>query len=57
MRPYIICHMVMPIDGKVTGDFLYTEECEAATEEYYHINRDYQADAFACGSALRNSVR
>lgn len=50
MKPYIICHMLMSIDGKVTGDFLYTEECEAATEEYYRINRDYQADAFACGS-------
>ena len=21
-RPYIICHMVTSIDGKVTGDFL-----------------------------------
>lgn len=50
MRPYIICHMVMSIDGKVTGDFLYTKECEIATEEYYRINREYRADAFACGS-------
>ena len=49
-RPYIICHMVMSIDGKVTGDFLYQPECEASTEEYYRINREYQADAFACGS-------
>ena len=49
-RPYIICHMVMSIDGKVTGDFLYTPECATATEEYYRINREYQADAFACGS-------
>lgn len=50
MRPYIICHMLMSIDGKVTGDFLFTEECTVATEEYYRINREYQADAFACGS-------
>ncbi|MBO5166608.1 MAG: hypothetical protein J6B90_08420 [Lachnospiraceae bacterium] len=49
-RPYIICHMVMSIDGKVTGDFLYTPECATATEEYYRINREYRADAFACGS-------
>ena len=35
MRPYIICHMAISIDGKVTGDFLSTKEC---------------ADAFACGS-------
>lgn len=49
-NPNIICHMLMSIDGKVTGDFLYTEECGGATEEYYRINREYQADAFACGS-------
>jgi len=49
-RPYIICHMVASIDGKVTGDFLYKPECLPATEEYYRINREYSADAFACGS-------
>lgn len=49
-RPYIICHMVMSIDGKVAGDFLYTPERATATEEYYRINREYRADAFACGS-------
>lgn len=48
-RPYIICHMVTSIDGKVTGDFLYDKQCEAATELYYQINRDFKADAFACG--------
>lgn len=50
MRPYIVCHMLMSIDGKVTGDFLCTEECVAANEEYYRINREAHADAFACGS-------
>lgn len=48
-KPYIICHMVMSIDGKVTGGFLSRSECELATESYYQINRDYHADAFACG--------
>jgi len=48
-RPYIICHMTMSLDGKVTGDFLTTPEAAAATEVYYQLNRDYQADAFACG--------
>lgn len=50
MRPYIVCHMAMSIDGKVTGKFLFTEECATANEEYYRINREFQADAFACGS-------
>ena len=48
-RPYIICHMTMSLDGKVTGDFLTTPEAAAAAEVYYQLNRDYQADAFACG--------
>lgn len=46
-RPYIICHMLQSIDGKVTGDFL--GGCPEATERYYEINRRYAADAFACG--------
>ena len=48
-RPYVICHMVTSLDGKVTGKFLYTPQCESATELYYQINRDYQADGYACG--------
>ena len=48
-RPYIICHMVTSIDGKVTGDFLSRPECEKATEIYYEINRNYKADGFICG--------
>lgn len=48
-RPYIICHMVTSIDGKVTGKFLYDPECENATNYYYQLNREYKADAFACG--------
>lgn len=48
-RPHIICHMVISIDGKVTGDFLSRPECEKATEIYYEINRNYKADGFICG--------
>lgn len=48
-RPYIICHMVTSIDGKVTGDFLYGEKCRSATEIYYRINREIKTDGFICG--------
>jgi len=47
--PYVICHMLSSIDGKVTGDFLYSAQCAPATDVYYEINRGYRADAFACG--------
>ena len=49
VRPYIVCHMVTSIDGKVTGDFLYKKECEEATKIYYEINRSYKPDGFICG--------
>ena len=48
-RPYIICHMVTSIDGKVTGDFLFKPECGKATEIYYDINRKMKTNGFICG--------
>ncbi|MBR6594067.1 MAG: dihydrofolate reductase family protein [Clostridia bacterium] len=48
-RPYIICHMVTSIDGKVTGDFLFGKGCALATDVYYRINRRLKADGFICG--------
>lgn len=48
-RPYIICHMTVSLDGKVTGKFLSTPIGQRAAETYYQIHRDYQADGFACG--------
>ena len=48
-RPYVICHMTTSLDGKVTGKFLEMSEAVPATEVYYELNRNYHADAFACG--------
>ncbi len=48
-RPYIICHMTTSLDGKVTGKFLHTPECNHAINYYYQIHRGYKADGFACG--------
>ena len=41
--------MVTSIDGKVTGDFLFQNECAEATDIYYRINRERKADGFICG--------
>ena len=54
-RPHIICHMVMSIDGKVTGDFLFQPECVGATEIYYRLNRELNADGFICGRVTMES--
>ena len=48
-RPYIVCHMVTSLDGKVTGAFLSEPACEAAVETYYEINRQLKCGGFICG--------
>lgn len=63
MRPYVICHMLASIDGKVTGDFLFREGAECGTEVYYEINRALGEGAraagkrygFACGRVTMES--
>ena len=54
-RPYIICHMVTSIDGKVTGDFLGSPSCEKACEIYYEINRNINVNGFICGRVTMES--
>jgi len=57
-KPYIICHMVTSIDGKVTGEFLSRAECEAATDVYYELNSEYNrngANGFICGRVTMES--
>ena len=48
-RPYVICHMTVSLDGKVTGNFLADPACAPATALYYQIHRERKADGFACG--------
>ena len=52
-RPYIICHMVTSIDGKVTGKFLESEAGLKAAEQYYKIHREFGADGFICGKIIK----
>ena len=54
-RPYIICHMVTSIDGKVTGEFLSSPECEKATEIYYQSYRVNKYFGFICGRVTMES--
>ena len=52
MRPYITCHMVMSMNGLVTGDFLWTKESEIASSIYFSLHREYRKngfDGFVCG--------
>ena len=48
-RPYVICHMTVSLDGKVTGEHLVRSNHSPVSEVYSEINRNYKADAYACG--------
>lgn len=48
-RPYMICHMTISLDGKVTGDHLHRENHGPASQIYREYHRHYRADGFACG--------
>ncbi len=55
LRPVVICHMMTSIDGKVTGDFLYSRKGLEVSETYYEINRRLKGEAFACGRVTMES--
>jgi hypothetical protein len=55
LRPFVICHMVTSIDGKVTGDFLYSKKGTEVSATYYEINRRLKGDAFTCGRVTMES--
>lgn len=49
-RPYIICHILSALDGKITGAFMGTKTAQTVSEEYARIRSEYQADAWLYGT-------
>ena len=45
----VICHMLISIDGKVTGSYLENKHISECLDHYYRIHRELNGDAFACG--------
>lgn len=48
-RPYIICHMMTALDGKITGPFLYEDDTKFMIDEYDRIHEAFHAKAWMCG--------
>ena len=44
-RPYIICHMLTTLDGKISGAALGTPEAAALAGHYQKLHRLFHADA------------
>lgn len=47
-RPYIICHMLTSLDGKIIGDYLKEERTAYFIDEYEKIHNSYECKAWMC---------
>ena len=45
-RPYIICHILRALDGKIAGEFMSTAANRKASEEYSRTSRPLRARPF-----------
>lgn len=48
-RPYIICHMLTSLDGKIIGDYLKMDRVADFTDLYEKIHDRYECIAWMCG--------
>lgn len=48
-RPYIICHMLVSYNNKISGGFMFTPEAAGLIAEYGRIDREFNAQAWLCG--------
>lgn len=49
-RPYVVCHMLSTIDGKIDGDFFRMPELIPVRDELSKIRREYCCDAVLNGA-------
>lgn len=48
-RPYIVCHMIMSIDGKTTGEFMWWEDKYPISAAYAAKIEEYAPKAYIGG--------
>ena len=49
-RPYVICHILSSLDGKINGPFMGTETVAGLSREYGAIRSQMQGDAWMYGT-------
>lgn len=49
-KPYVICHMLTSLDGKIDGDFFSAPECIPAIQQFAHVRTVYDCDATLYGT-------
>ena len=50
-RPYVICHILSSLDGKITGSFMGTTAAGSLGAEYGKYRTEMNADAWLYGTA------
>lgn len=55
-RPYIICHMLMTLDGKISGPAFGFQETAALAQHYQELHRTCGADATIYGTTTAAEV-
>lgn len=48
--PYVVCHMLTSLDGKIDGEYMHTPECVLALQEYAKIRESYHCKATIYGT-------
>ena len=49
-RPYIICHMLQSIDGRISGQFFHDENTQNLSSIYKEMSNQFTADGIIYGS-------
>ena len=49
-RPYVICHMLMALDGKIDGPFFTADETVPALHKYGEVRKFYDCPATVYGT-------
>lgn len=49
-RPFVVCHMLSSLDGKINGKFFSEPECTAALTEYGNLREFYGCQATLYGT-------
>ena len=49
-RPYVICHILSSLDGKINGPFMGTEAASSLAAEYGRLRSQMDADAWMYGT-------
>ena len=50
-RPYVICHILSSLDGKINGPFMSTQSAGSLAQEYGRLRAEMDADAWMYGTS------